>query len=197
MRSTIDRPLMCRFLDAGITSGATCSGGRRPKSARARSRGKFGGRAGGRRYGDLIVAPVTMVGAKLARGDRDRVRCAAWKRATGIAGVAWSPSTRGRLVDWRGRGERDRRQRGASATERESGARWSGSCGLVHDVSFAVGVGRHLGSQPRANTSITIMRAPQRGHGQRSARGSSGVASGCCCGSAAGGSAPFSAQRRG
>ena len=30
------------------------------------------------------------------------------------------------------------------------------------------------------------MRAPQRGHGQRSARGSSGVASGCCCGSAAG-----------
>src|SRR5271165_40586 len=98
------RLLLCRFLDAGITSGATCSGGRRPKSARARSRGKFGGRAGGRRYGDLIVAPVTMVGAKLARGDRDRVRCAAWKRATGIAGVAWSPSTRGRLVDWRGRG---------------------------------------------------------------------------------------------
>jgi len=50
--------------------------------------------------------------------------------------------------------------------------------GLGHDVSLAVGVGRHLGSQPRAKTSMTIMRAPQRGHGQRSARGASGVASG-------------------
>src|SRR6201993_1535280 len=37
---------------------------------------------------------------------------------------------------------------------------------LGHDVSTLLGIGRHLGSQPRANTSITIMRAPQRGHGQ-------------------------------
>jgi hypothetical protein len=36
------RPLVCRFLDAGITRGASCSGGRRPKSAKARSRGEFG-----------------------------------------------------------------------------------------------------------------------------------------------------------
>ena len=40
--------------------------------------------------------------------------------------------------------------------------------GLAHDVSILLGVGRHLGSQPRAKTSITIMRAPQRGHGQGS-----------------------------
>ena len=35
--------------------------------------------------------------------------------------------------------------------------------GLGHDVSTVLGIGRQLGSQPRANTSITIMRAPQRG----------------------------------
>jgi hypothetical protein len=34
---------------------------------------------------------------------------------------------------------------------------------LAHDVSNLLGVGRHLGSQPRAKTSITIMRAPQCG----------------------------------
>src|SRR5271166_5691477 len=33
--------LMCRFLDAGMTRGASHSGGRRPKSAKARSCGKF------------------------------------------------------------------------------------------------------------------------------------------------------------
>src|SRR5208337_420434 len=82
-----------RFLDAGVTSGASCSGGRRPKSAKARSRGTFGRRAVGRRYGDLIVAPVMMVGAKLARGDLDRVRSEASKRAIGLSVAAWSVST--------------------------------------------------------------------------------------------------------
>jgi len=61
-------------------------------------------------------------------------------------------------------------------------------------VSNLPGVGRHLGSQPRANTSMTIIRAPQRGHGQGATRGASGVASGCCFGLAAGGSAPSSAR---
>ena len=123
------QPLLCRFLDAGITSGASCSGVRRPKSARARSRGKFGRRAGGRRYGDLIVAPVMIVGAKVARGDLDRVGSGAWKRAIGISVVGWSVSTGDRLVDWRGCAEGDRRRRGASATVRESGCadRRSGS----------------------------------------------------------------------
>src|SRR5271166_724135 len=36
------RAIVCRFLDAGIRRCASCSGGRRPKSAKARSRGKFG-----------------------------------------------------------------------------------------------------------------------------------------------------------
>src|ERR1700726_3638081 len=66
--------------------------------------------------------------------------------------------------------------------------------GLAHDVSILLGVGRHLGSQPRANTSMTIMRAPQRGHGQGSTRGLSGATSGCFCGSAAGGATLRSAR---
>ena len=66
--------------------------------------------------------------------------------------------------------------------------------GLAHDVSLVVGVGRHLGLQPRAKTSMTIMRSPQRGHGQGSTRGAMGRISDCCCGSAAGGSAPSSAR---
>src|SRR5208282_996960 len=66
--------------------------------------------------------------------------------------------------------------------------------GLAHDVSILLGVGRHLGSQPDANTSITIMRAPQRGHGQGSTRGASGGICDCCCGSAAGGATSRNAR---
>ena len=58
--------------------------------------------------------------------------------------------------------------------------------GLSHDVSTMLGIGHHLGSQPRAKASITIMRAPQRGHGQGSTCRASGVISGCFCGSAGG-----------
>ena len=48
---------------------------------------------------------------------------------------------------------------------------------LAHDVSILPGVGCHLGSRPRANTSMTIMRAPQQGHGDGSTRGVSGATS--------------------
>src|ERR1700751_2904449 len=58
--------------------------------------------------------------------------------------------------------------------------------GLSHDVSTLLGIERQLGSQPRANTSIMIIRAPQRGHGQGSTRRASGVISGCFCRSAGG-----------
>src|SRR5271166_4103930 len=76
---------------------------------------------------------------------------------------------------------------------------WNGKAaalggGLAHDVSNLPGVGRHLGSQPAANTSITIMRPPQRGHGQGSTRGASGAISGCWCGSAAGGATSRNAR---
>src|ERR1700736_431899 len=38
--------------------------------------------------------------------------------------------------------------------------------GLSHDVSTLLGIGRHRGSQPRANTCTPTMRGPRRGHGQ-------------------------------
>ena len=66
--------------------------------------------------------------------------------------------------------------------------------GLAHDVSILLGIGRHLGSQPRANTSMTIMRPPQRAQGQGSTRGVSVAISGCSCGSAAGGAMLRSAR---
>ena len=61
-------------------------------------------------------------------------------------------------------------------------------------MSILLGVGRHLGSQSRAKTSITNMRAPQRGHGQGSTRGVSGVISGWFCASMAGGATPSNAR---
>ena len=54
-----------------MTRGASHSGGRRPKSAEARSRGKFGAGWASERYGDLIFAPAMMVGGKLAPGNLD------------------------------------------------------------------------------------------------------------------------------
>jgi hypothetical protein len=41
-RGENQRLLLCRFLDAGMTTLSTRSCGRRPKSAKARNRGKWG-----------------------------------------------------------------------------------------------------------------------------------------------------------
>ena len=65
---------------------------------------------------------------------------------------------------------------------------------LAHEVSILVGVGQHFGSQPGAKVSMTIMRAPQRGHGHGSTRGVSGATSGCFWGSVAGGATLRSAR---
>ena len=65
---------------------------------------------------------------------------------------------------------------------------------MAHDVSNPLGVGRHLGSQPGWNSSITIIRAPQRGHGQGGTRGASGALFDGCCGSAAGGATSSNAR---
>ena len=123
-----ERPYLCRFLDAGIRRGGARSGGVQ-KAPGHEVAGRFGRRAAAQRYGDLIVAPVMVVGAELASGDLGKVWRGAWKRAMGIAVVARSVSTGDRLVDWRGCAKRERRQRGAGATERESGGadRRSGS----------------------------------------------------------------------
>jgi len=61
---------------------------------------------------------------------------------------------------------------------REKAATLAG--GLAHEVSLLFGVGRQFGSQPGAKVSMTIMRAPQRGHGLGRTRGVCGATSGCC-----------------
>jgi hypothetical protein len=66
--------------------------------------------------------------------------------------------------------------------------------GPAHDESILLGAGRQLGWQPSANVSMTIMRAPQRGHGHGSTRGVSGATSGGCWGSAARGATSRSAR---
>jgi hypothetical protein len=46
---------------------------------------------------------------------------------------------------------------------------------LAHEVSILFGVGYYFGRQPGAKISMTIMRAPQHGHGQGSSCGVSGA----------------------
>jgi len=41
-RLTSPSPILCRFSDAGMPRSSTRSGGRRPKSAKARNRGVWG-----------------------------------------------------------------------------------------------------------------------------------------------------------
>ena len=72
---------------------------------------------------------------------------------------------------------------GRAQTDRKA----AGGERVAHEVSNPLGAGRHLGAQPGANASITIIGAPQRGHGQARTRGAFGATSGFCCGSAAGG----------
>ena len=66
--------------------------------------------------------------------------------------------------------------------------------GVGHDVSILISVGRQLGWQPGAKVSMTIMRAPQHGHGHGSTRGVCGARSGCSCGPAAGAATSRSAR---
>ena len=82
---------------------------------------------------------------------------------------------------------------GAGPAYRDRKAASLAEC-LAHDVSILFGVGRHFGSQPGAKVSMTIMRAPQHGHGQGSTRSVSEAPSGSCLGSAAGGATLRSAR---
>src|SRR5882672_11654936 len=47
--------LLCRFSDAGMRRLSTRCGGRRPKSAKARNRGKWGSGGAAGAYGDLAA----------------------------------------------------------------------------------------------------------------------------------------------
>jgi hypothetical protein len=56
-------------LDARMTTLSTRSCGRRPKSAKARSRGKYGTRRCSECYGDRMLVAISMVDAAPAQGD--------------------------------------------------------------------------------------------------------------------------------
>jgi hypothetical protein len=108
---------------------------------------------------------------------------ARWGACNGHFGSAQSASAGARRIDRRDRsieiaaGIKPARRNGKVARLTE---------GLGPDVSTVLGIGRQCGSRPRANTSITIMRALQRGQGQGSTRRACGVISGCFCGSTGG-----------
>src|SRR3982074_738719 len=64
-------PKLFWFLDAGMTNPSTRCGGRRPKSAQAPKRGELG--TGWQRVGDgeLMLAPISMMGETPARRHLD------------------------------------------------------------------------------------------------------------------------------
>jgi hypothetical protein len=116
------------------------------------------------RYGDLIFAPAVMMGAMLGSGDLDGCAQGSLESRKGA-----SRSLRGRYQGAIGSsiGVIVPRKVAAGVEPAHLNGKFATlTGGLAHDVSILLGVGRHLGSQPRAKTSITIMRAPQRGHGR-------------------------------
>ena len=111
------------FWTPAASSLSARSDGRRPESARARSRGKPGPRLGVERYGDFRLAACSMQARH--RGRRDPNTCARrWGESEEasraefggcrLAGRAWIALNRV---------ERDGRGGGASAMEGESGGR--------------------------------------------------------------------------
>jgi hypothetical protein len=58
-------PKLCWFLDAGNSKRSADSAGRRPKTAKARSRGQLG--TGSERYVDLMMALILILGGTPAR----------------------------------------------------------------------------------------------------------------------------------
>ena len=117
---------------------------------------------GSQRNGDLIFASIMTVGAKLAPGDLDRVRKGSWKRAIGISVVAWNVlSGDGSLIGVvlpRGI------VAGVEPVQRNGKAAAALTGGLAHDVSIVLGVGRHLGLQPRTRP----LRSPRAAGWRRS-----------------------------
>ena len=112
-----------------------------------------------------MSAPTLMVGATLPGSDRD-----VW---TGEVGSLQWASRQALGAHQRALGGlivviRSREITAGVEPAHRNGKVVTLTVGLSHDVSTLLGIGRHLGSQPRASTSITIMRAPQRGHGQGS-----------------------------
>ena len=123
---------------------------------------------GTERYGDLMPAPASMVVGTLAGCELLVCRTGGRSRVRGVLAVVGGHQRAiGALMAMIGSreivaGVRQRIWKGKAATLTAS---------LGHDVSILPGVGRYLGSQPRAKTSMMIMRPPQQGQGQGSTRG--------------------------
>jgi hypothetical protein len=104
---------------------------RRPASKKrqgTKSR-EVGERQGSERYGDLMLAPSFAGGRDTEAMRPACLDAGAGERENGVSAGARSVSTGAGRIDRVNRVERDRRQRGVGATERESGGvqRRSGS----------------------------------------------------------------------
>jgi hypothetical protein len=112
------RALIRGFWTTAASSLSSCSASRRPKSARARSRGQPGRRLGVERYGDFRVTAHSLEAGH--RGEATRMPACGSGRGSGRSVPAGSEGYRRAPSGWiaRNRVERDRRRRGASARER-------------------------------------------------------------------------------
>ena len=109
-----------------------------------------------------MSAPSLMVGAALPGSGRDvwtgEVRSLQWASRQALGAHQWALGALIAVIGSRGiaAGTEPARRNGKVATL---------TVGLSHDVSTVLAIGRQRGSQPRANTSITIMRAPHSSNG--------------------------------
>ena len=151
---------MCRFLEAGNNQGLGTLSGQASKKRQGTKSREVGHRLGSEGYGDLMSAPTFMVPGS----DRDVCGQARWGACNGHLGKSARSASAGADALIAVIGSREITA-GIEPAPR-NGKVATLTVGLSHDVSSVLGIGRQLGSQPRANTSITIMRAPQRGHGR-------------------------------
>jgi hypothetical protein len=110
---------VCRFLDAGNDERPLALGRPASKKRQGTKSRKVGHWLSSERYGDLILAPAVTWARCWQKATWMSVGRGAWERATGISVVAWTAPTGNRLVDRRDWAERDRRRRGASASEQQ------------------------------------------------------------------------------
>jgi hypothetical protein len=179
-----------------MTTRSAGADGRRRKSAKARNRGRRSA-CGAARYGELssrrmvTMADFGKVVVRADLGEGRRVSLGGPERGRSLACRWVCGRCEGREGDW------DRRW---PMTDVGDERLCCEECGGGHEVSIPIGVGadvgRYVGSQPRANISMTIIRPPQRGQGHGRTRGSSWAAGFCSSFSMMDGATPSSWRAR-
>ena len=159
-------PEVCRFSDAGNDDLATRSGDRRPKTAKARNRGRYARSAVplAQLWGfERRTCRVSVSARREVQGLRSV------KHAGGFALIAWRPEKRGSSD---GLSNEQRNLCGLtrvrpSGDDRTAGILGWRSDGRDHEVSILItgiaGLGSERGVAPRSNRSMMIMRPPQQG----------------------------------